>query len=150
MAPEMDRRLFPNEFAWRMFKDLHPHDQRHLAAVHARARAAGLPEPLCQAGLLHDIGKVTFGGTRISLAARIIHVVLHRLAPTADRTLAEMNIPWLGIGLRLANHHAKFGADRLRAVGVPCDVCHIVEVHDDMHQVDPTIRLLQDIDSATP
>jgi hypothetical protein len=149
-APDIEPSFFPSESVWRMFSDLHPHDQRHLIAVFDRAREAGLPDTLCQAALLHDIGKVTFGGTRISLVARIIHVVLQRLSPATGCALAEINIPWLGIGLRLAHHHGKLGAERLRAIGMPCDICHAVEIHDDKGQRDPDIRALQNIDSATP
>jgi putative nucleotidyltransferase with HDIG domain len=133
-----------------MFQSLHPHDQRHLLVVYQKAGDAGLPDSVRQAALLHDIGKVTLSGKRISLAARIIHVILQRISPSTDRALAELNLPGLGVGLRLANHHGKLGADRLRALGVSCRVCEIVEIHDDKNQHDGDIRLLQEIDSATP
>ena len=148
--PDIDPSLFPTDSAWRLFQDLHPHDQRHLIAVRQRADEAGLTEPLCQAALLHDIGKVTLCGTRISLAARIVHVILQRISPGTERSITGARLPLLGTGLRLANHHGKLGADRLRALGVSCVVCHIVEIHDDKNQHDVGIRLLQEIDSATP
>jgi hypothetical protein len=149
-APDIDPNLFPTDSAWRLFQDLHPHDQRHLITVRQRADEAGLPEPLCQAALLHDIGKVTLCGTRISLVARILHVILQRISPGIERLLTGARLPLLGTGLWLANHHGRIGAERLRALGVPCVVCHVVEVHDHEDQFDSNIRLLQEIDSATP
>lgn len=149
-APPIDPALFPNQAVWRLFTELHPHDQRHLLAVHDKAAGARLPGPICLAGLLHDIGKVTLPGTRISLVARIAHVVLERLSPAADAKLAEREVPLLGVGMRLAHNHARIGANRLRALGVDEEVCRIVEFHDNPTQTDPDVRALQNIDSSTP
>jgi putative nucleotidyltransferase with HDIG domain len=149
-APIAPPKLFPNEATWRLFQDLHAHDQRHLLAVHQKAVAAGLPEHLCQAGLLHDIGKVTLTRTRINLAARITHVLLGRLFPALGRAIAADRSPWTGVGMHLAAGHARIGAERLRALGVDERICQVVEVHDDPEQPDPDIRRLQEIDSATP
>lgn len=149
-APTAPPDLFPNQATWRLFRDLHAHDQRHLLAVYRKAVTAGLPTLVCQAGLLHDIGKVTLTRTRISLVARIAHVLLGRLFPVLGKSIAANSSPWTGVGMRLAADHARIGADRLRALGVDERICHIVEVHDDSSQSDPDIRRLQGIDSATP
>jgi putative nucleotidyltransferase with HDIG domain len=148
--PVVDRRLFPNESVWRLFEELHAHDQRHLLAVYRKAVDAGLPEPVCTAGLLHDIGKATLAGTRISLVARIAHVILQRASPEFETRLTDRSGPWLGIGLRLAQEHGTLGANRLRALAVDSRICEIVEHHDDPTLCDPPIRRLQEIDSATP
>ena len=149
-APEFDSRLFPNELVCRLFHGLHPHDQRHLIAVYGKAVAAGLPPDVCTAGLLHDIGKVTLAGTRISLAARIAHVLLQHFSPALEARLIQGSGPWLGVGLRLAQNHGRLGADRLRALTVDLRICEIVERHDDCSYPDHAVHLLQEIDSATP
>ena len=148
--PVVDRGLFPSDAVWRLFEGLHAHDQRHLLAVYRKAVDAGLPGPVCTAGLLHDIGKVTLAGTRISLAARIAHVVLQRASPEIETRLIDRSGPWLGVGLRLAHEHGTLGANRLRALSVDSRICEIVAHHDDLTLCDPPIRRLQDIDSATP
>jgi len=140
----------PNEQVCRLFRGLHPHDQRHLIAVYEKAIAAGLPPDVCTAGLLHDVGKVTLAGSRISLAARIAHVLLQRFSPSLEARLIERSGPWLGVGLRLAQNHGRLGADRLRALAVDPAVCEIVERHDDCTYPDLAVRLLQEIDSTTP
>ena len=149
-TPTIDPTLFPGEHVWLLFRDLHPHDQRHLIAVYDKAIAAGLSPEVCRAGLLHDIGKVTLAGTRISLAARITHVLLQRFAPSFEAQLIQRSGPWLGVGLRLAREHGRLGANRLRALEVDPVICDIVERHDDCSHPDPAVRLLQEIDSATP
>jgi hypothetical protein len=149
-APDVDPTLLPNEHVCRLFQGLHPHDQRHLIAVYEKAVAAGLPPDVCTAGLLHDIGKVTLAGTRISLAARIAHVLLQHFSPSLEARMIERSGPWLGVGLRLAKNHGHLGADRLRALAVEPGICEIVERHDDCTHPDPAVRLLQEIDSATP
>jgi hypothetical protein len=149
-APDVDPRLLPNEHVYRLFQGLHPHDQRHLIAVYEKAVAAGLPPDICTAGLLHDIGKVTLAGTRISLVARIAHVLLQRFSPTLETRLILGSGLWLGVGLRLAQNHGKLGADRLRALAVDPRICEIVERHDDCSYPDRAVHLLQEIDSATP
>ena len=149
-APDSPLEIFPNEESWRLFQDLHPHDQRHLVAVYEKAVAAGLPGHVCQAGLLHDIGKVTLTSTRINLAARIAHVLLGPLFSSFGGSIATGSSPWPGVGMHLAVNHARVGSERLRALGVDERICHIVEVHGVRAQTDPAIRLLQEIDSATP
>jgi putative nucleotidyltransferase with HDIG domain len=129
---------------------LHPHDQRHLLEVHCKAQSAGLTDEVITAGLLHDIGKVTLTGARISLPARIAHVLLGRLAPQLRGSPTLARVPWLGVGLRLAERHAQYGAERLRALGVNESICRIVETHDLPNQNNPEMRALQAIDSATP
>jgi putative nucleotidyltransferase with HDIG domain len=148
--PAVDRRLFPNDAVWRLFDELHTHDQRHLIAVYQKASDAELPEAICTAGLLHDIGKVTLAGTRISLVARIAHVILQRAAPEVEARLIDRSGPWLGVGLHLAHNHSRLGARRLRALAVDPRICDIVEHHDDATLCDPLVRRLQEIDSATP
>jgi hypothetical protein len=148
--PHIDSTLLPNEHVRLLFNGLHPHDQRHLIAVYEKAVAAGLPPNVCTAGLLHDIGKVTLAGTRISLAARIAHVLLQRFSPSLEARLIQRSGPWLGVGLRLAQNHGRLGADRLRALAVDTWICEIVERHDDCSYPDHTVHLLQEIDSATP
>jgi hypothetical protein len=149
-APPVDPSLFPSHAAWLLFRDLHVHDQRHLVEVYRKARAAGLDDDLCAAALLHDIGKVTLTGTRISLPARIAHVLLGRLAPPMRGSPMLERVPWLGVGLRLAERHAGYGAERLRAVGVADSICGIVASHDVEPHPDERVRRLQEIDSTTP
>ena len=149
-APFADPSIFPSRASWQLFQDLHPHDQRHLLAVFEKAVAAGLPPHVCQAGLLHDIGKVTLTRTRISLPARIAHVLLGRLAPRMRGHAMLEQIPWLGVGLRLAERHGTIGAARLRALGTAESICAIVESHDVHPHPNSEVRLLQEIDSATP
>jgi hypothetical protein len=133
-----------------MFHDLQVHDRRHLFEVHRKARADGLDDELCTAALLHDIGKVTLTGTKISLPARIAHVLLGRLAPSLRGSPMLEQVPWLGIGLRLAERHAGYGAERLRALGVADSICGIVASHDVEPHPEERVRRLQEIDSTTP
>ena len=146
----IDPALIPNEAVRRLFQQLHPHDQRHLREVHRKAREANLPRFMCQAAILHDIGKVTLAGTTINLISRIAHVLLsQRSSPICLRPV-NSRLPVVGTGMRLASGHARVGAARLRALGVPETVCHVVALHDDRTVTDPLLRLLQEIDSATP
>jgi hypothetical protein len=59
-------------------------------------------------------------------------------------------VPWLGIGLRLAERHAGYGAERLRALGVADSICGIVASHDVEPHPEERVRRLQEIDSTTP
>ena len=132
-----------------MFAYLGRHDQGHLVAAHDTARDRAEDPELHLAVLLHDIGKVTLSGQRVSLGARVFAVLGNYLPRSirsrirADRDGAWLTGPWL------AEHHALIGAERLRALGLPEHVCRLVELHDDPTVSDDRLRVLREIDSAT-
>jgi putative nucleotidyltransferase with HDIG domain len=142
--------LIPNCQVRRLFRTLGAHDQRHLLEVHRQCVDADLPEPIVQGALLHDIGKVRLSGSQMSVAGRTWHVLFGRFAPGCERRLSLMRIPVISNELFLAYSHARIGAERLEALGVPPEVCTVVQFHDAREVTDPHLRTMQEIDSATP
>lgn len=133
----------------RLFEALSAHDRRHLLEVYRAARCRSEDEAVRSAALLHDVGKATLSGKRISLAARV-YWVLRQLLPGVPLRSSRANRGggWL-IGPWLAEHHARIGADRLRALGMPEADCRLVELHDRGDVEDARLTLLREIDSLT-
>ena len=132
-----------------LFESLSVRDRYHLVAAYEIALLK-TSDPVVQlATLLHDFGKVTLSGKRISLPARVVAVLDDRL-PGRVRELIRPKLSgaWL-TGPWLAEHHAQLGAERLRALGIAEDVCWLVENHDIHDLADRRLELLRDIDSST-
>jgi hypothetical protein len=148
--PVLEPELIPEPPVRRLFEALGAHDQRHLLEVFRKCREAGLPEHICQGGLLHDIGKSRLSGSTMSVAGRTWHVLFGRYAPHWERKLADFRLPIISNELTIAFDHARIGAERMCALGVSTAVTDVIRHHDDPHVTDPALRTLQKIDSATP
>ena len=133
----------------RLFAALTAHDQRHLVAVHRACAAEGLSADIATAGLLHDIGKASLSGRRVTLLDRSLRVVLVGVSPDLLARLIADPAPGWRLGLLLADRHAALGAGRLAALGWPSAV--VAAVRD--HEVGPPsceLATLRRIDDATP
>jgi hypothetical protein len=139
----------PGERIVHLFESLSARDRHHLVTVYQAARKRTGDTNFHLAALLHDLGKVTLSGQQISLPARTF-AVLATLLPrrVRDRLRPERDGAWL-TGPWLAEHHARLGADRLRALGVSEAVCQLVEHHDSHDFADERLCLLREIDSTT-
>ena len=132
-----------------LFDSLSPHDRHHLGVAYESALDRTDDPDVQLAALLHDLGKVTLSGKRISLPARVIAVLgNHVPSKLRERLRPKRSGAWL-TGPWLAEHHARLGAERLRALGVREDVCWLVENHDDYDIADRRLELLREIDSST-
>jgi HD domain len=132
-----------------LFKSLSSRDRRHLVEVWRVARECGDDPDLHVAALFHDIGKVTLSGKHVSLLARVLVVLADHLPrQILARLRPDREGAW-PTGLRLAEHHAGIGADRLRALGVSEAACWLVEQHDNRELTDERLLLLREIDSKT-
>ena len=132
-----------------MFEALSTYDQRHLIAVHHSAKRVTQDDGLLLAALLHDIGKATLSGARVSLVARVFQVLRNAApGPVRERVRPPRDGAWLK-GSWLAEHHAAIGAERLRALGVDEAICQMVQLHDARDVNDQRLALLHRIDSTT-
>jgi hypothetical protein len=130
------------------FWDLHRFDQRHLICVHQRLREQGVADhDVLLAGLLHDVGKVSFR-VRPGSIDRALKVLLARFAPGLLSRVTASPRRW-NRGLYVAVHHPRLGAERLRALGANERVCWLVARHEDAPEVvDAALRVLQEADCA--
>ena len=132
-----------------MFEVLDARDRSHLLAAYQVSLETADDRVVQLAALLHDIGKATLSGKRISLVARVCVVLLPALpGELRGRVRPDRDGAWL-TGWWLAKHHARLGAERLRALGVSEEVCRLVELHDSINVADDRLKLLRDIDSGT-
>ena len=132
----------------RLFAHLDPHDQRHLIAVHRACIAGGLSVDVAMAGLLHDVGKSSLSGRRVTLLDRTMRVLLARFTPGLLRRLSsEPALTWR-LGLLLAARHAQLGASRLEALGWPDAVVAAVREHESS-TASGELAALRRIDDAT-
>jgi len=133
----------------RLFSALAPHDRRHLVAVHRACIANGLSLEMTMAGLLHDVGKASLSGRRVTVLDRSVRVVLARWRPELLVRLCRVPTPAWRLGLVLANEHATLGAGRLAALGWPDSIVTAVREH----QSDSPkggLATLRRIDDTTP
>lgn len=140
--------VISNDKLRRLFESLGDHDRFHLISAYYSVTSRTDDHALQLGVLLHDIGKVTLSGRQISLAMRVV-AVLVRTAPRwiQERFRTERDGAWL-TGPWLAEHHAQLGAERVGALGVPAEICRLVAQHDDPEVADDRLRLLREIDSA--
>jgi len=132
-----------------MLQSLSAHDRRHLVSAYTSACERTSDNELRLAALLHDIGKATLSGRQISLATRVLAVLT--CASQRRQAGAPHSCPagsWFA-GMWLAEHHARIGADRLRALGIAEEICWLVEHHGDAGIGDGAQTLLRDIDHAS-
>ncbi len=132
------------------FLDLPAHDRGHLVRV-ARTIAHRAPTntDLIVAGLLHDLGKAD-NGHHVRLFDRVANVLIGRASPRLLRWLARPNAPWWRAGLTLVVHHPEIGAERAARLGCSERVVWLIKHHEDSFIDDPELRLLADVDQATP
>ena len=131
------------------FRALPAHDQAHLCRAYRLLRERGVRDgDVLVAALLHDIAKV-HGGGRVRLPDRVVRVVLGHLAPRLLDRLASLPAPRWRLGLALAVHHPRLGAERARALGCSERACWLIAHHeDDPPSTDPDLRLLAEVDRA--
>lgn len=132
----LDCYLSPNERS--LFDRVSPRDQFHqLETLRLLSRAAAPSRPLARAALLHDAGK---GSVR--LHDRVLYVVLAAAAPAVlERLTRHEGRGPLGALYRI-RHHARIGADRVRALGAEPRVVELIARHHDPPGDDAELRAL--------
>ena len=144
--PAIPDTLFSDDLVRRLFVTLSAHDQRHLLAVHRKARQRGYDELTCSAALLHDVGKASLAGRHVSVMARILNVVQESVRVGNGSTGPPLQID----NYALNRSHGALGAARLRALGLSESVCALVEMHDCPDPTDERLIRLQQLDNTTP
>lgn len=116
-----ERVLEPSEYA--LYVQLDPRDRRHACEVAWALLGQGLgaPDVLLRAALLHDLGKA-------ERPFRALERILVHLYTPAELPL-EPRLPGLRGAWQLRQHHAAYGAERLREAGVCPEVVDIVARH---------------------
>ena len=120
-----------------LFFQMDRSDQRHALAVAKavlakRGYQTGLPvEPLVQAALLHDIGKIEGD---LPPLKRLLVGLIRRLAPGLRAKLAKRLGGSLERAFYVDLNHAKRGAYMARAFGVSPEVASIIRSHHDAPQ----------------
>jgi hypothetical protein len=125
-------------------------DQAHLCDVARALRSAGEPNlDLLDVALLHDIGKSACG-SRVRLLDRTLNVLLAAISPSLLQRLAVLPAPRWRLGLALAVHHPRLGAEMARSWGYSERVCWLIEYHADTPlPADPALQRLVELDHAT-
>lgn len=115
-----------------LFFQMDPADQRHSLAVAKavlakRGYQTGVAiEPLVQAALLHDIGKVQGDLTPLS---RLMVGLIKRLAPGLRVKWAKRSGGIIGHACYIDLHHPARGAYMARTLGVPPEVASVIQTH---------------------
>jgi len=111
-----------------------PADQRHAltvakAVLAKRGYQTGLPvEPLVQAALLHDIGKVEGDLTPLT---RLLVGVVRRMMPRLRARWAARSGNRLSLACYVDLHHAGRGAYMARTLGISAEVAAVIRSHHD-------------------
>jgi hypothetical protein len=152
VEPDEDQllRQWLTEAQRQAFLDLPAHDRGHLVRV-ARTLAHRAPTntDLIVAGLLHDLGKVD-NGHRVRLIDRVANVLIGRASPLLLGWLARPDATWWRAGITLVVHHPEIGGERAARLGCSDQVVWLIKHHEDSIIDDPELRLLADVDQATP
>lgn len=130
-------RLHLDERSQVLFFQMNPADQRHALAVAKtvlakRGYQAGVPvEPLVQAALLHDVGKID--GDMPTLARLVVSLV-RRVAPGLRAKWANRAGNMIGRACYVDLVHPRRGAYMARTFGVAPEVAAIIRSHHDLPQ----------------
>lgn len=141
-TPLPDLRGALGEAEGAIFRRLSRADQRHSVAVWQTLRARGVADPdLLKAALLHDVGKAGADGAsgQITLAHRVIHVLLRAVAPAAWRRLAQSRPGDWRHAFYVQEHHAAIGAELVLGLGVPALVIDLVRYHQEGGEDQPAL-----------
>ncbi|MFN8558101.1 MAG: HDIG domain-containing protein [Dehalococcoidia bacterium] len=134
--------LSPAERA--LFDATSPRDQHHHIRTLRLLPAPAPSRELARAALLHDIGK-----GYIRLDERVLYVLLAAGAPALLGRLARGRFGRRGplAGVARIHHHARVGADLLRALGAEPRLIDLVARHHDRDATaDPDLASLIDAD----
>jgi hypothetical protein len=128
-----DRDMILNEAltpAQRMaFAALPVYDQHHLCAVYRALQSSGETDAdLLQAALLHDLGKVALGG-RVRLFDRVLIVLLGASSTRLLAIATTLPAPRWRLGLALAHHHPRLGAEWAQELGCSRRTCWLIAHH---------------------
>jgi hypothetical protein len=132
------------------FKQLPAYDQRHLCAVYRSLRDSGSSSPdLLLAALLHDIGKTALSG-RVTLLDRTLNVLLAATIPPVHARLTRLPASRWRLGLALAHHHPRLGAELAAQLGCSDRTCWLIAHHaDDPPPPDPDLLRLIEADATS-
>ncbi|MGE5552257.1 MAG: HDIG domain-containing metalloprotein [Bacteroidota bacterium] len=125
-------RLHLDERGQFLFFQMDPSDQKHSLAVAKtilakRGFQTGVSiEPLVQAALLHDIGKVQGDLTPLS---RLCVGLLKRVAPKLRAKWAKRSGGWFERACYVDLHHPGRGAYMARTFGVSPEVVAVIKAH---------------------
>jgi len=125
-----------------IFRRLARADQRHSVAVWQALRARGVVDPdLLKAALLHDVGKAGVDGVqgRITLAHRVIYVLLRALAPAAWPRLARSRPGDWRYAFYVQEHHASIGAELVQSLGASALAADLVRYHQEGGEDKPAL-----------
>lgn len=146
-------RLHLDERGQFLFFQMDPADQRHSLAVAKsvlakRGYLTGLPvQPLVQAALLHDVGKVEGDLTTIS---RLLVALVRRIAPKLRFKWADRSGNSFARACYVDLHHSARGAYMARAFGISPEVAEVIGAHHDPpRQSEPRLlTFLREADGA--
>ena len=137
-------RILPGD-AVRLFDAMPVADRRHAIDVTGRLLDAGVDDrDVLAAALLHDAAK----GYRMRLWHRVSGVLLHAVAPSLLRRLADPEPRSWRYAFHLYLHHAQLSADLAAAAGVSPRAANFIrgQADDDDAQL---LRALADADDAS-
>ena len=131
------------------FAMLPDYDQRHLCAVYRTLGAAGETDAdLLQAALLHDLGKAALG-SRVRLLDRVLHVLLDSTSPSLLDWATRLTAPRWRLGIALAHHHPRLGAEWAEQLECSARVCWLIAHHaNDPPPHDAQLQRLIDADRS--
>lgn len=146
-AAEIAALLGPSLF--KLFAQLSPGEQYHAGQVwHTlRQQQSDHDQELCQAALLHDVGK---SRVRLNIVERSIYVLTRRLMPTVVARWGQGEASGLLRAFVVGKQHADWGAKLVAQSGASERVVQLIRRHqDEQHmQADESLLALMQADDS--